>query len=159
MRMGPPHWLQRWPSCLINSPEIVGASTQASCDLDYEFGQVSLTEQRVEHDQNCGNLASAVGLFALREGIVSGGGAGGAGGGDPEPTTLRIWQVNTRSVMEVTMRPPGCSQRIAIPGVAGVGPPILLRWLDPAVGRTAGPACVPVPPPHLSAPPPFYYIQ
>ena len=112
---------------------IVGPSAQATCDLDYEFGQVSLTDQRIEYDQNCGNLASAVGLFALREGMVQ-------CAGDSEPTTLRIWQVNTRTMMEVTMRPPGCDRRIRIPGVAGTAPPILLQWLTPGVGRRNAPA-------------------
>ena len=109
---------------------IVGPSAHHSCDLDYEFGQVSLTEQRVEHDQNCGNLASAVGIFALREGLLE--------LGAKVLTTLRIFQVNTGSRMEVTVPSLACEQ-VSIPGVAGAGLPVHVRWVSPAVGRLRGP--------------------
>eukprot|EP01134_Creolimax_fragrantissima_P001343 CFRG1343T1 len=40
-------------------------------DLDYSFGQVSVTKPVVEWNGNCGNLTTCVGPFAVDEGLLS----------------------------------------------------------------------------------------
>ena len=100
---------------------IVGNSTHAGCDIDYTFGQVALNSQRIEWDQNCGNLASAVGLFARREGLI-----------DEESLEVRVWQTNTRERMVLRLPARGAEQ-IRIPGVPGTAPPIWVGWVAPGI--------------------------
>lgn len=107
---------------------IVGKSLQAGSDVDYTFGQVSLREQRIEWDQQCGNLSAGVGPFAIAERLVR---------QKPEQTTqVRVWQTNTRSRMVVHVPPPCSQEQIAIPGVPGLAPPIYVEWQDLDVGHS-----------------------
>lgn len=68
---------------------IVSKSQVPEHDVDYLFGQVSIDQPFVDWSGNCGNLSSAVGPFAIRQGLV-----------DPERIpengicTVRIWQAN-----------------------------------------------------------------
>jgi len=65
---------------------IIGPSTRDDCDVDYLFGAVSIDAPVVDWSGNCGNLSSAVGPFAISEGLVNSGPDG--------VKTVRIWQVN-----------------------------------------------------------------
>lgn len=65
---------------------IIGPSTRDDCDVDYLFGAVSIEAPIVDWSGNCGNLSSAVGPFAISEGLVDSGPDG--------LKTVRIWQVN-----------------------------------------------------------------
>src|SRR5258706_9039207 len=67
---------------------IVSRSSQADCDVDYLFGAVAIDAPVIDWSGNCGNLVSAVGPFAITEGLVSIPRDGVA--------VVRIWQVNTR---------------------------------------------------------------
>jgi hypothetical protein len=68
---------------------IVSKSTRPGHDVDYLFGQVSIDKPFVDWSGNCGNLSSAVGPFAIANGLI-----------DPErvpqngTATIRIWQAN-----------------------------------------------------------------
>lgn len=68
---------------------IVSKSQVPEHDVDYLFGQVAIDQPFVDWSGNCGNLSSAVGPFAIRQGLV-----------DPERIpengvcTVRIWQAN-----------------------------------------------------------------
>jgi probable AcnD-accessory protein PrpF len=68
---------------------IVARSTRPDHDVDYLFGQVSIDKAFVDWSGNCGNLSSAVGPFAISNGLI-----------DPERipqngiATVRIWQAN-----------------------------------------------------------------
>ena len=46
---------------------IINKSTRPNCDVDYLFGQVSITNAVIDWSGNCGNLSSAVGPFAISE--------------------------------------------------------------------------------------------
>ena len=64
---------------------------QGSCfwpdaDVDYTFGQVAVDAAAVEYGANCGNMSSAIGPFAVDEGLVA------AGDGE---VTVRIHNTNT----------------------------------------------------------------
>ncbi|MEM9388317.1 MAG: 2-methylaconitate cis-trans isomerase PrpF [Pseudomonadota bacterium] len=68
---------------------IVSPSTRPDHDVDYLFGQVSIDQPFVDWSGNCGNLSSAVGAFAIANGLV-----------DPIRVPrdgiceVRIWQAN-----------------------------------------------------------------
>ena len=65
---------------------IVGPSSREGCDVDYRFGQVAIDKPVVDWSGNCGNLTSAVGPFAIAQGLVDAPRDGIA--------TVRIWQAN-----------------------------------------------------------------
>jgi probable AcnD-accessory protein PrpF len=68
---------------------IVSKSSQPEHDVDYLFGQVSIDKPFVDWSGNCGNLSSAVGPFAIANGLVD-------AERIPENGVceVRIWQAN-----------------------------------------------------------------
>ena len=68
---------------------IIARASVADHDVDYLYGQVSIESAFVDWSGNCGNLSSAVGPFAIANGLV-----------DPARVprdgicTVRIWQAN-----------------------------------------------------------------
>ena len=68
---------------------IVSSSTRPGHDVDYLFGQVSIDQPFVDWSGNCGNLSSAVGPFAITQGLVAPDRIPGDG-----MATVRIWQAN-----------------------------------------------------------------
>lgn len=68
---------------------IVSKSEQPGHDVDYLFGQVSIDKPFVDWSGNCGNLSSAVGPFAIANGLVD-------AERIPENGVceVRIWQAN-----------------------------------------------------------------
>jgi 2-methylaconitate cis-trans-isomerase PrpF len=105
---------------------VVGQPSRADADIDYTFAQVAIREARVDMSGNCGNMSSAIGPFAVDEGLVA------AADGQ---VTLRIHNTNTRKIMHATfeVRDGSAVQHgdLAIPGVAGTGAPIRLEFLEP----------------------------
>lgn len=73
---------------------LVCKSTQADHDVDYLFGQVSIDKPFVDWSGNCGNLSSAVGPFAIANGLVD---------ADRVPENgvaeIRIWQANIKKTI------------------------------------------------------------
>src|SRR6202050_4135967 len=65
---------------------IVSPSNRPGFDVDYLFAQVGVAEAAVDWTGSCGNLAAAVGPFAIDEGLVAAVG---------DLTTVKIWQQNT----------------------------------------------------------------
>jgi 2-methylaconitate cis-trans-isomerase PrpF len=49
---------------------VVGPPTHPGADVDYTFAQVHVTRALVDYSGNCGNCSSAVGPFAIDEGLV-----------------------------------------------------------------------------------------
>ncbi len=110
---------------------IVSAADRQGVDIDYTFGQVGVDTAVIDWSGNCGNLTSAVGVYALREGIV-------------EPTapetSLTLYNTNTDTTVEQTIPieagEPAVEGEYAIDGVPGRGARIDSRFLDPAGGVT-----------------------
>jgi len=77
---------------------IIGKSTRDDADVDYLFGAPAIESPVVDWSGNCGNLSSAVGPFAIAQGLVDVPRDGIA--------TVRIWQVNIQKhiVAHVPMR-------------------------------------------------------
>lgn len=101
---------------------MIGPPTRPDADVDYTFAQVSFDSPAVDYGGNCGNISSAVGPFAIDEGLVP----------TVEPvTTVRIHQTNTHCILlaHVPVKD-GKAQVLgdcAIDGVPGTGAPI---WMD-----------------------------
>lgn len=111
---------------------IVGPSTHPEADVDYTFAQVSINENRVAYQGNCGNMSAAVGPFAVDQGLVIAQG---------DTTTVRIYNTNTKKIIHSTFHTPNAktqySGELAIPGVSGTGSPIKLEFIEPG-GATTG---------------------
>lgn len=105
---------------------IINKSKVAGTEINYKFGQVSITEPSIGYTANCGNISAAVGPFAIDEGLVPA----------KEPlTTVRIWQENTKKVIiaEVPVKDGKHSIEgdYSIDGVPGTGARVTLRFLEP----------------------------
>src|SRR3989344_5990553 len=96
--LGSPHELQidglGGGNSLTSKVAIVSRSVHADCDVDYLFAQVSVEEARVDTRPNCGNMLAGVGPFAIEQGLVPASGHGNT-------TTVRVYNVNTRSRIDV----------------------------------------------------------
>lgn len=110
---------------------VIGPSTRKDCDVDYLFGQVSLTEPMIDWKSNCGNLSAAVGPFAIDEGLID---------AVSPVTRIRIHQVNTQKVIgaEIMVRDHRAEVEgdWAIDGVPGTGAKVVLDWADSAGSLT-----------------------
>ena len=106
---------------------VIGPSPSPEYDVVYHFGQVSIDRPIVDVKGNCGNMSSAVGPFAVDEGLVKAVGP---------VTRVRIHQKNTNKliVAEVPVKDGKFNEGgdYAIDGVPGTGSRILLRFVDPA---------------------------
>ncbi len=111
---------------------VISRSLRPDADVDYTFAQVMIGEARVDYRSNCGNMSSAVGPFAVDEGLVKATG---------ESTTVRIFNTNTAKIIHSTFPVENTKARyegdLAIPGVSGSGAPIRLDFHDPG-GATTG---------------------
>ena len=69
---------------------VISPSARPGIDVDYWFMQVGIDRPHIDYSSNCGNLSSAVGPFAIEEGLVP---------ATEGMTTVRIWQVNTNKLI------------------------------------------------------------
>jgi 2-methylaconitate cis-trans-isomerase PrpF len=105
---------------------IISRSEDPNFDVVYNFGQVAIDRPMVDYKGNCGNISSAVGPFAVDEGLVK----------IEEPVTrVRIFQKNTEKLIiaEVPVRAGVFDEAgdYSIAGVPGSGSKITLRFSDP----------------------------
>lgn len=111
----------------LSKAVIIGPPTRPDCDVDYTFIQVAVNKPIADWGSNCGNLSSAVGPFAVDEGLVKVAPDGEA--------LLRIHQVNTRKVIHARFPVRGGKAEVrgdfAIAGVAGTGARVRLDFLEP----------------------------
>lgn len=111
---------------------IVGPSSRSDADVDYTFAQVAVRDAQVDYSGNCGNMSSAVGPFALEEGMLCAPPDGEA--------VVRVHNTNTSKI--IVARFPVQGGRLAaggdlqIDGVAGEAAPIRLEFLDPAGAKS-----------------------
>jgi 2-methylaconitate isomerase len=121
----------------LSKAVIIGPPTHKEADVDYTFAQVSVDRPVVDWRDNCGNLSSAVGPFAVDEGLVR--------VEDGEAVLVRIHQVNTRKLIHARfpVRDGRAEVRgdFGIAGVAGTGARIRLDFLAP--GGTQSGALLP----------------
>jgi len=117
---------------------IISPSAHPNIDVDYLFGQVSLTEPKIDWEGSCGNLATAVGLYALNSGLVKSNPDGSA--------KVRVWQVNLGYEIRVNIPPENIPPEdlISIPGVPGLSRPIYVEFIDPSGGESLLPNNQPI---------------
>ena len=68
----------------LSKAVVIGPPTHPEADVDYTFAQVAVDRPVVDWRDNCGNLSSAVGPFAVDEGLVR------------RAPTARRWSASTR---------------------------------------------------------------
>lgn len=108
---------------LTSKAAIIKKSDLDDIDVEYTFAQISIENQLVDFKGNCGNISSAVGPYAIEQGLVAA----------VEPITkVRIFNTNTRKVIiaEVEVENGGVKTdgMCSIPGVPGTGSPIYLSF-------------------------------
>ncbi len=110
---------------------VIGAPTRPDADVDYTFAQVSVRSATVDYSGNCGNMSSAVGPFAVDEGLVKANGA---------EAVVRIHNTNTQKLIVARFAMDdgraAADGDFALPGVAGTGAPVRLEFLEPGGAGT-----------------------
>ena len=110
---------------------VVGPPTRPDADIDYTFAQVQVKEAKVDYSANCGNMSSAMGPFAVDEGLfkVSG-----------KEALVRIHNTNTKKIINARFALDeglaAVDGDLAIPGVAGTGSPVRLEFCEPGGAAT-----------------------
>lgn len=111
---------------------VVGPPTRPDADIDYTFAQVHVKEAKVDYGANCGNMSSAMGPFAVDEGLVKVSG---------REALVRIHNTNTKKIIHALFSLDdglaAVDGDLAIPGVSGTGSPVKLEFRDPG-GATTG---------------------
>lgn len=116
----------------VSKAVIVGPPSVAEADVDYTFAQVVIDRPEVDYSATCGNLSSAIGPFAVDQGLVA---------AQDGQQMVRVFNTNTKKIYHATFAvkdglfaPTGDFE---IPGVSGTGSRIRLDYFDPG-GATSG---------------------
>ena len=117
---------------LTSKMAIIAKSKRPDADVDYTFGQVSIERPLVDYSGNCGNISSAVGPFAIAEGLVPA----------VEPITrVRIYNKNTGKILIAEVPVSGGNVQVEgsyeIDGTPGTGAKILMDFAG-TVGSATG---------------------
>lgn len=111
---------------------IIHRATDHDTDVAYAFAQVGIGADSVEWGSDCGNCATAIGLYAVQTGMVAPHG---------DRTTVRMRNINTGARLTTTVATPGGrvpeSGAATVPGVHIGGVPVDLTYVAPA-GTTTG---------------------
>ncbi len=105
---------------------VISPSEEPDADVDYLFAQVGIADAIVDYKGMCGNLLTAVGPFAVDEGLVE----------PKEPlTTVSVYNVNTRKFFAVHVPVRNAKSLnqgdYAIYGVPGTGAKYKVDYLNP----------------------------
>jgi 4-oxalomesaconate tautomerase len=125
--MGSPHQIQidgiGGSHSVTSKVAMISKSKRAGADVDYLFAQVQIHESIVDTKPNCGNMLVAVGPYAIEVGLVP------AKSGE---TRVRIFNVNTQSLVEAIVQTPGgvvsYEGSAAIDGVPGTAAPVGINF-------------------------------
>lgn len=116
---------------LTSKVAVVSKSDREGIDVDYLFLQVFVDQAIVTDAQNCGNILSGIGPFAIERGLVEATG---------DETSVAIYMENTGQAAVALVQTPGGIVTYAgdarIDGVPGTHAPIPLEFRD-----TAGSSC------------------
>ena len=110
---------------------VISPSRISGADVDYNFFQVDILQPNVDNTANCGNIAAAVGAYAVDERRV-----------EPleQETIVRVFNTNTGKIIEEHVKvKDGRAETYGnarIEGVPGTGSPIDMYFLDPAGSKT-----------------------
>jgi 2-methylaconitate cis-trans-isomerase PrpF len=116
----------------LNKVCVVGPPSRSDADVDYTFVQLSADNAIVDYSGNCGNMSSAIGPFAIEEGLVAAPADGEA--------LVRIHNTNTGKIIAARFPVEGgalaATGDFALDGVAGTAAPIRLEFLEPGGAKT-----------------------
>jgi 2-methylaconitate cis-trans-isomerase PrpF len=113
---------------IIDEPS---SDLKGKADLVYSFGQVEINVAEVDWHSLCGNITSAVGLYAVQDGFVT-----------PQApvTRVRVYNTNLKRFLYVEVPVENgvavSSGDYTVPGVPGSGAAILIDFADTAGGAT-----------------------
>ena len=117
-------------SSTTSKAAIVRRSSAAGIDVDYLFAQVAIENRTVEWGSNCGNCATAIGLYAVQTGLVA---------VDDHVTVVRMRNENTGAILAAEIATPGgripAEGDASVPGTTALGVPVGLTFTDPASDR------------------------
>ena len=115
---------------------ILSKSEQPDHDVDYLFGQVAIDKAFVDWSGNCGNLTSAVGAFAISNGLVD-----KSRVPDNGIAIVRVWQANIKkSILVHVPMTNGAVQETGdfeLDGVTFPAAEVKLEFIEPADGDGA----------------------
>jgi 2-methylaconitate cis-trans-isomerase PrpF len=116
----------------VSKVVIIDPSSRPDADIDYTFAQVSVDQALVDYGATCGNMAAAVGPYAVEHGLVPVTG---------DEALVRIHQVNNGKLIHARFAVEDgravTAGDLAIAGVAGTGARIRLDFLDPGGAVTS----------------------
>lgn len=106
---------------------IISKEEKEDWDVNYTFAQVAVDKPVVSYSGNCGNISSAVGIYAIENQLLE----------TSSPTTMvRVYNTNTKKVInEYIPTPDGkltYEGDFAISGVPGKGIKIELQFVEPS---------------------------
>ncbi|MDV6232261.1 PrpF domain-containing protein [Rhodococcus cercidiphylli] len=117
-------------SSTTSKAAIVRRSSAPGIDVDYLFAQVAIESRTVEWGSNCGNCATAIGLYAVQTGLVA---------VDDRITVVRMRNENTGAILAAEIATPGgripAEGDASVPGTTALGVPVGLTFTDPASDR------------------------
>lgn len=110
-------------SSTTSKAAVVRRSREPGIDIDYLFGQIAIGERRVEWESNCGNCATAIGLYAVQTGLVP---------VDDTTTSVRMRHLTSGAVLTAVVDTPGravpTSGTARVPGTTALGVPVGLTF-------------------------------
>lgn len=116
----------------LNKVCVVGPPSRDDADVDYTFVQLSVNDATTDYGGNCGNMSSAIGPFAMEEGLVPAVPDGEA--------AVRIHNTNTGKIIvaRFPVKDGALSAKgdFTLDGVAGRAAPIRLEFLEPGGAKT-----------------------
>ena len=115
---------------------ILSKSSKDDHDVDYLFGQVAIDKAFVDWSGNCGNLTSAVGAFAVSNGLVD-----ASKIPDNGVVEVKVWQVNISKTIivhvPITHGEVQETGDFELDGVTFPAAEVKLEFMDPADGEGA----------------------
>ncbi|HZP19719.1 MAG TPA: PrpF domain-containing protein [Bauldia sp.] len=118
------------PDMLLSKVVTVSRSRRPDADVDCTFGAITPGSARVKYGSNCGNLVSAVALFAAEEGLPLG-----------QLGTVRLFNPPSGARVDARFMPAAefrqWAERVKTAGMATTGVPVELAFHEPAgtIGR------------------------
>ena len=102
---------------------IISKSLEKNVDIDYFFAQVEVDRKHVDYAPTCGNMLSALGPFAIEEGLVE---------TCNEITQVKVKSINTDALITLDVPTPDGKLKYSgdfkIDGVPGTGSQILMNF-------------------------------
>jgi len=115
----------------VSKAVVIEPSTRPDADIDFTFAQVVVDKPVVDYAQTCGNLSSAVGPFAVDEGLIA---------AEDGPTIVRVFNTNTSKIyhahFDVKDGRAVEAGSYELSGVSGSGALVRLDYVDPGGAMT-----------------------